>query len=368
MTKPSWRIALFCSINHRVPLPRNVIHAPLVLTVQLAEELSKRGHQVAIFAADGSKVQQAQVVPSGPAVTDLDIYKKVQKLNDRSKMLRFLTLHQQRVLADIFQQAKNFDVIHLHLSDIEHIIPFSKYSRVPTLVTLHDPISPFRKIIFKEALKIKNLYLISISQAQRLPFLKGNYLATIYHGLNLSHYPFEDSPRDYLLLLGRMVQEKGISTAIRVANTTKLPLKLAGRKYRRGPGKDYWQEQIQPYLGRRIKYIGMVQPDGLPKLYKNARALLFPIAWEEPFGLVMIEAMACGTPVIAFGRGSVPEIVKHKETGFIVRTEGEMVRAVKEIHKIDRSACRRHIEKHFSLKRMVENHEKVYARLIDRQK
>lgn len=364
MTKKTLRIALFCTTNHPLPVPKNIIHAPLVLTNQLAEELSKRGHKVSLFASSNSRVKTFKLVKCGLPITKLPFFQKIKEMNDDTKILRYITLYQQKVLAEIYWQAKNFDLIHLHLSDLEHIIPFAKYSPTPTVITLHDRITPFRKIIFQQAREIKNLYLIPISNIQRRHLHRANYLPTVYHGIDANQYPYKLKTGKYLITVGRLVPEKGIDVAVKIARKTNLPLKILGKKYERGPGQIYWQKKIKPYLNKKIQYLSMIPPYRLATYYQNAKALLFPIQWEEPFGLVMIEAMACGTPVIAFRKGSVPEVVKDGVTGFIVETEKEMISAVEKIDQIDRADCRAWVEKKFSLERMISNYEKVYYKIL----
>ena len=174
------------------------------------------------------------------------------------------------------------------------------------------------------------------------------------------------SPIEYLAFAGRIVPQKGLDIAVRVAKKTGKKLKIAGPV---GPEqKGYWDKKIKPYLSDKITYEGMLPAKQMPEFYKNAEALLMPILWPESFGLVMTEAMACGTPVVAFNRGSVSEVIKNNKSGFIVKDEKQMIAAVKKIDEIKRFDCRRWVEDNFSLENMVDNYEKLYLRTTKKRK
>jgi glycosyltransferase involved in cell wall biosynthesis len=354
------RIAMFCSGLLPTP-PANkgkIIHAPLHLTDVLASEMAKRGHSVTLFGAKGTK-SKAKVVDLNlpPLFNHPQIGDSIDLKNHN-----VINFYEQLFISDIYRRAAEgeFDIIHIHPVDLS--INFAVNCKVPTVFTLHDPISRWRHFIYNMHKTNKNIYYVSISDSQRLPLKDINFIDTIHNGIDPGRYPFNALPGDYLLSSSRLVPEKGVDVAIRVAKRTGLPLKITGE-----PASDtnsYWMEKIKPEIGGKISYEGMVSTQSMFSIYKNAAAFLFPIKWEEPFGLAMIEAMACGTPVIAFNRGSVREIVQDGRTGFIVDDINGMVRAVKKIESIDRKACRRHVEENFSLQKMVDKYELVYEKIL----
>jgi len=358
------RIAMFCS--GLLPTPpankENIIYAPLHLTAVLASEMAKRGHSVTLFGAKGTK-SKAKVIDlnlppllNHPQIGDSIDFKNHSTIN----------FYEQVFISEIYRRAAEgeFDIIHIHPVDMA--INFANNSKVPTVFTLHDPISNWRRFIYSMYRKNKNIYYVSISNSQRLPLKNINFIDTVYHGIDLEKYPFSARQGDYLLSASRFVPEKGIDVAIKVAQRTNLPLKIAGEPA--ASTNNYWMKKIKPAIGGIISYEGILPVCDMPRLYKSAVALLFPIKLEESFGLVMIEAMACGTPVIAFNRGSVKEIVKDGRTGFIVDDINGMVEAVKKIKSIDREACRRHVEENFSLQKMVDKYELVYKKILKQEK
>ena len=354
------RIAMFCS--GLLPTPpankENIIHAPLHLTAGLASEMVKRGHSVTLFGARGTK-SKAKVIDLNlpPLFNHPQLGESIDLKN-----LRAINFYEQIFISDIYRRAaeEEFDIIHMHPVDLS--INFAVNCKVPTVFTLHDPISRWRGFIYATHKTNKNIYYVSISDSQRLPLKDINYIDTIYNGIDICRYPFNALPGSYLLSASRLIPEKGVDEAIRAAKRTGLPLKITGE-----PASDnnsYWMEEIKPNIGGKISYEGMVSTRRMFSIYKNASALLFPIKWEEPFGLTMIEAMACGTPVIAFNRGSVKEIVQDGRTGFIVDDLNGMIRAIKKINSIDRRECRRHVEENFSLQKMVDKYELVYEKIL----
>jgi len=238
-------------------------------------------------------------------------------------------------------------------------LPFaSLFPDTPIVSTLHDPIYDWRAKIFR-MFSADNLHLISISDAQRKPAPDLNYSATVYNGINPDLFSFNASSGDYLFFAGRLQENKGVFEAIQAARATNSKLLIAGSP---AEGK-YWEEKIKPYLDDKIQYLGLIPYNKLPDYYRQAKALLFPILWEEPFGLVMTEAMASGAPVIAFNRGSVPEVVVDGKTGFVVEDVDGMIKAIEKLDDISREECRRHVKENFSTEKMVENYEKIFLKL-----
>ena len=372
MKKKKLKIAMFCTNKISTPLKGKTIYAPVMVTNQLVEGMIKKGHDVTLFATKGSKTK-ARLIHCG--LNPLESKKVLFNLFEKEKVEtdRFFekVLHSYETIAisKIYQMAQKekFDVIHIHPSD--RALPLAPLVSTPTIFTLHDPIAPWRKFIYSAYKNIPQIYYVSISDIQRKPLKNLNYINTIYNGLDLEKYPFNEKPKESFICAGRITQEKGIHTAIQGAKKAKVKLSIIGFAKKE---EDYWQKKIKPYLDKNIKYKGMVPLSEVFEFYQNSKALLFPIQWEEPFGLVMIEAMACGTPVIAFNRGAVPEVVKDGKTGFIipqfdknkkVNIKG-LVEAIKKIDQIDRKECRKHVEENFTIKKMVDNYEKVYYKVI----
>jgi len=260
----------------------------------------------------------------------------------------------------MYKAAENneYDLLHIHPADKALPLALS-HPNVLTVYTLHDPIYPWRGDVFR-IFSAPNQYYVSISDAQRKPAPDLNYLATIYNGIDLKLFPYSEKAGDFFLFVGRIAPEKGVAEAVEAARIADVNLIIIGPPVTGA----YWEERIKPFLNDKIKYLGHVSYHELYKYYQKAKAILVPIQWEEPFGLVMTEAMACGTPVIAFRRGSVPEIIKDNKTGFIVENVGEMAEAIKKIGNIKRKNCREHVEKNFGTDKMVENYEKEFLKIV----
>jgi len=214
--------------------------------------------------------------------------------------------------------------------------------------------------------------LVSISDAQRRPVPDANWVATIYHGIELDEFTFNPQMGGYLAFLGRISPEKGLDTAIRVARRAGMPLLIAARMplpHMQDPNVQvdwaYWEEEIQPLLeGRQVELLGQLAGSDKDKFLRNAAALLFPVRWPEPFGLVMVEALACGTPVLALNCGSVPEVIEDGVTGFIRDTEDELVDVLGRIAELDRTRCRSEAERRFSPAAMADAYERVYTQVV----
>ena len=356
---------MFCSGRFPTPLKdEKIIYAPLAITSVLADGLAKKGHKVHLFGAEGS-FSKAKIETLGlPPLRKNRVLASSVNIEDP----RIVNFYEQIFISEIYRRANkgDFDIVHIH--PVDAALPLSALSKTPTVFTLHDPISPWRKFIYSRYKDRKNLYYISISKAQQKPLKSLNYAANIYHGLDLKKYPFEEKPDDYYLIASRLIPQKGVDIAVKIARDLQIPLKIAGDK----PDEKYWNVKIKPYLGGKIEYIGFVPPKEMPTLYSKAKAFLFPLQWEEPFGLVMAEAQACGTPVVAFRRGSAPELVQNGKTGFVVNPldeSGEInykgfSEAIKNIEKISRRQCRKRMEENFSLEKMINEHEKTFLKIV----
>jgi len=311
----------------------------------LTEELVSLGHDVTLFAT-GDSVTSAQLVPVG---------QRAIRLTRPSPDPAIATAE---LLEAVAQTSHGFDVIHSHLDWVH--LPLLRCLQVPFLTTLHGRLDlPNIEVIGQ---RFPNAPFVSISQSQRTPAPQMNWLANIHHGLPLGLLPFTDRSEEYLAFLGRIDPEKGPDVAIRVAHAAGLPLRIAA-KIPRAQNR-YFQETIQPLIeGNGAHFVGEVNDRKKQSLLGKALALLFPINWPEPFGLVMIEAMACGTPVIAWPRGSVPEVIEDGVTGFIVGSETEAVAAIGRARHLDRRRIRETFEKRFSARRMAEAYVETYRML-----
>lgn len=233
------------------------------------------------------------------------------------------------------------------------------FKKIPVVYTLHEPIYPWLAKVYN-MFQSKNQHFVSISNAQRKPAPDLNYASTIYNGLDPSLFPFSSNAGNYCLFIGRLVPQKGVHEAILAARKAKEKLIIIG-----APNKgEYWEKKIKPFLGKNIKYAGYISHQKTYKYYQKAKVLLCPIQWEEPFGLTFTEAMSCGTPVIAFDRGSAKEVVQDGKTGFIVKNVGEMAKAIKKIDQIKREDCRKRVEEKFTNKKMADNYEKVFYEIL----
>jgi glycosyltransferase involved in cell wall biosynthesis len=260
----------------------------------------------------------------------------------------------------VYREADRFDVIHFHC-DYVHF-PLVRRIPRPTVSVLHGMIHrPDLEPLLREYADVP---LVSISDDQRRPAPWANWQATVYHGLPLGLNTFHERPDDYLAFLGRASREKGLDHAVAIARRAGLRLKVAAKIY---PEEvDYFEEVIEPLVRASpwVELVGEIGDRDKDEFLGNARAVLFPITWAEPFGLVMIEAMACGTPVIAFRRGSVPEVIDDGVTGFVVETVEEAAAAVGRIDDISRWQCRQRFERRFDAARMARDYVEVYRQLV----
>jgi glycosyltransferase involved in cell wall biosynthesis len=314
----------------------------------LTEDLVRRGHEVTLFAS-GDSVTRARLRAVSTQSLRLDSSCKDQ------------LSHHILMLEQVAREASHFDVIHYHV-DYLHF-PTSRRLHQKNVTTLHG------RLDFPDFVPLYHEYrempLVSISEAQRTPLWWANWQATVYHGIPRGLYSFHDRPGTYLAFLGRISREKGIECAVETARRTGLPLKIAA-KIGAGADQDYFDKVIHPMIkGPGIEFLGEIRQEEKGAFLGNAMALLFPIDWPEPFGLVMIEALACGTPVIAVPKGSVPEILEEGVTGYLGNSVEDMVRAVGRIGEIDRRRCRRAFEQRFTDDRMGREYEAVYRRVME---
>ena len=308
----------------------------------LTEGLLKKGVDVTLFATADSltKGKLHATCPTG--------YEEDKSLSVKV----WECLH----ISEIFENANKFDLIHNNFDFLP--LTYTKLVNIPVITTIHGFSSPQIIPVYKKY--NKRVSYVSISDADRSEEL--DYAATIYHGINLKDFTFNPEPEEYLLFFGRMHWDKGAKEAIEIAKRAKMKLIMAGIIQ----DEAYFKKNVLPHIDEKtVSFVGSVGPESRNRLLGKAYALLHPINFNEPFGLSVIESMACGTPVIAFNRGSMAELIRHEENGFLVSNVNEAVEAVKKIPHIDRTRCRKWVEEGFSVDRMVENYLKVYQQMVD---
>ena len=313
----------------------------------LAEELARRGHEITLYAAGDSTVNVplAAGAPQALRLSGLD---------------HLGPLFHMPMLSDIYENASRFDIIHSHIDCLS--FPVARMVDVPTVSTMHG------RLDLKELLPVYRHYkdhpVVSISDDQRRPLPEMNWVGTVHHGLPRHLFNYRSEPGKYLAFLGRIAPEKRPDLAIEIARRSGMPLKIAAKVDR--VDREYFENIIKPLLSTSgVEFIGEIDQARKQEFLGQALALLFPVDWPEPFGLVMIEALACGTPVIARPCGSVPEVVRHGVNGFIDSSVDNLVAAVHKVRDLSRRACRDEFEKRFTAEIMAENYEKVYYQLAD---
>ena len=316
----------------------------------LTEELVELGHDVTLFASGDSKTS-ATLEPIWPRALRLD-----------GTVRDPYALHME-MIEQVYRRSGEFDVIHFHLD----YLPFSLFSRqsTPYVTTLHGRLDlPEHQPVFST---FSHVPVISISDAQRRPVPQANFIGTVYHGLPETLLQPQGGSPSYLAFLGRVSPEKGLERAIKIARMCRLPLKIAAKVD--NADADYFKKEIGPLLNDPlVEFIGEIGDAEKPAFLGGAVALLTPIDWPEPFGLVMIEAMACGTPVIAFNRGSAPELIDNGVTGYIVEDVTSAVSAVSKAAGLSRARVRAGFEQRFSARRMAKDYVNAYRSLIYAQR
>ena len=312
----------------------------------LTEKLVSLGHEVTLFAS-GDSITNASLVPSSGKALRLD----PQCIDP--------VAHHNLMIERVFSRAEEFDLIHFHI-DYLHF-PLSRREQVSCVTTLHGRLDlPDLVPLYKE---FREMPVVSISDAQRRPLPWVNWMGTVYHGMPPSSLPLHKHPGDYLAFLGRVSPEKGLDRAIQIATRSGMKLKIAAKIDK--ADRDYFERDIKHLLDHPlVEFVGEISNSEKGAFLGNAAALLFPIQWPEPFGLVMIEAMACGTPIIAYPFGSVPEIILQGICGFLVHDIDQAVKAVSRLSEIDRIQCRRSFELNFTDDRMARDYLSIYQQLV----
>jgi glycosyltransferase involved in cell wall biosynthesis len=336
----SLRVAVLSPISWRTP-PRH--YGPWESVVNLlTEELVQMGVDVSLFATGDSQTsgKLVAVCPS-PYSEDPTVDPKVAEC-----------LH----ISEVFERSSEFDLIHNHFDFLP--LTYSGLVNTPVVTTIHGFSSPTIIPVYKKY--NDRCHYVAISEADKSPEL--DYIATIHHGIDVAQFPFAEASGEYLLFFGRIHPDKGVHEAIQVAQRAGKKLVIAGIVQ----DQEYFETRVAPYVdGDKVEYLGSVGPAQRADVLSRALALLHLISFDEPFGLSIVESMACGTPVIAFGRGSIPEIIKHAETGYIVGNLEDAVDAVDAAHSLDRFACRQDVEKRFSKARMANDYVRVYEQILN---
>ncbi|MGH8000398.1 MAG: glycosyltransferase family 4 protein [Brasilonema sp.] len=337
------KIAQVAPLWERVPPPT---YGGIELVVsRLTDELVRRGHDVTLFASGDS-----QTLAKLEAV-----YPRALRLDPNVKEY---TVYEMLELSQVYEIAKEFDIIHSHLGITA--LPLASFVQTPTVHTVHSSFTTDNRNVYTH--HHKQPY-VSISNAQRQVNL--NYVGTVYNGIDLKDYPFVAQHQEppYLAFLGRFSPEKGPQHAIAIAKQAGWCLKMAGKVDK--VDTEFFEQEIAPHIdGQQIQYLGEINHAEKVELLGNAAITLFPITWQEPFGLVMIESMATGTPVIGINLGSVSEVIDHGVSGFVCQSYDEMAAMIPVALELNRQTCREQVDTKFSVRQMVDGYEAVYAKII----
>lgn len=348
------RIAIGATLHKRVK--KDATGGTEAFSFMLSNELVKRGHSVTIFALEGSETT-ATLISIGNET-------EVNKVEQGQRLFYGYQLLESEEIA---KRADEFDIIHINYFETFLFTPFSKFIKKPIVYTVHSDLfvsSAWQKVT-QATVKSEDMF-VFVSRASMEKVQGIGNKTFIHNGIDISEFPFSSSCDDYLLWLGRVRKKKGIKEAVLVALKSGEKLVMSG-VMDNPEEKDFFEKEVLPLIrkSKNIEFRGPADFESKIKLYSKAKAFLCPISWEEPFGLTMVEAMACGTPVVAFDRGAVREIIAEGETGYIVSNIDSMAWAIGKIEKIVRSKCRERVEKNFTLKRMVDQYEELYQKLAN---
>ncbi|MBI4322596.1 MAG: glycosyltransferase family 4 protein [Chloroflexi bacterium] len=339
------RIAQLSPLWERVPPPayggtEGVVHL-------LTEGLVRRGHEVTLFA-------------SGDSVTSARLRSVLPSSLRTASFIQDSRPYEWVHVAEALQEAGSFDIIHNHSGELPMVV--SSLFTTPMLSTMHCIITPDTKVVWDSYRGYYNT--ISWAERKSMPTIRNsNFVGVVYNGIDVSSFPYRADKEDYLLYLGRVAPEKGTHLAIDAAKRLGKKLLIAGKVDR--VDRDYFIREVDPLIdGKLIHFLGEANAQWKRELCARASVVLMPIVWEEPFGLVMVEAMACGTPVISFNRGAAAELIADGETGYLVADVDGMVEAVRRLDSIDPSRCRQHVADHFDAARMVDGYVEVYERIL----
>lgn len=344
------RIAQITSLSEKVP-PKKYGGTERVI-YELTEELVARGHEVTLFASGDSKTSARLISVLPKALRDMSV-KNPYGLNEWNLLNIGLA----------YQMQSEFDIIHDHNYAIS--LPVANVSSTPVVQTIHGCFHESNIPLYS---LLDNIHVVAISHMQKkLAQGKVRVADTIYNGLTMNTYPFSARHDGYLLYIGRMSPEKGVHHAVEVAKRLDVPIIIGGRVAEHE--QEYFNTHIRPHIkDPRVMWVGEVNEQERNVLMSHALGMLHPVTWPEPFGLTMIEAMACGCPVIGFNQGSIPEIIEDGKTGYVVNSVDEMASAVKMLHLINRSYCRSYALSTFNARTMTDGYEALYKKITDHKK
>jgi glycosyltransferase involved in cell wall biosynthesis len=311
----------------------------------LCRDLKRRGHQVELFASGDSKVDCI-----------LNAVLPIASQDDPRSTFYLEKEYEARNTRNLYRQGERFDVIHAHWPTIAPY--FSDSTTTPTLLTY----AYIEKEVYEYYSEhFPRCFPVCVSRAQA-KMLGDDSLPVIYNGVDLEEIAFNDKPEDFFIVVGRMIPGKGIAEAIRIAKRARARLLIVGHVTTHLPwSEEYFLKEVKPHIdGDKIRYVERLAYRDLVQTMGNAKAFLFPLQWDEPFGMVVIEAMAAGTPVLAYRRGSMPELIKNGETGYLAENEDVMLDVVKRVETLDRARCRAWVQERFSVDQMVDGYERLY--------
>jgi len=382
------KIAFINTNREPYPLPSNIINGGLWITGKIIEDLSKnKEFDITFFTANDSVLSKTIKMESLGLPS---FYKMIGNRDVTPSENAIAIFYEQLLIKEMIKQSNQrlFDCVHIH-NNFFIISNFLSYISIPIVYTLHDPITPYHELFFKSN-SLKLFYPIAISKYQRKIAEKMNIpiYETIYNGVDIENFEFNESGGDNLLFIGRIIKKKGVEEALKTSLLTNYPLNIVGSI------REYDKDNIASFLSKinnkNIKIIKTASRTEAIKYYSTSKITLAPILWEEPFGLITVESMAAGTPVVGYARGALPEIIKDGETGFIVNPSDDDIRgnfiikktgieglceAVERIYSMPedqyrkmRKACREHVEKNFTVEKMVDAYEKVYEQILSIKK
>lgn len=358
------KILMLAQSNMPIPSPKDEIFAPGVIFNSIAEGLKSKGHNVTVFASSDSRSKvktESFGIKSTYSTGLLGIKDRFYRANQ----------HQMYLASEAFHEYRDGDYDLMHLDEFRVAPYFSEFIKGPITCTYHGIPARDHDLRFDlDVLRQKRFYgrikFIAATNKQReLGSDYFNFVETIHHGIDVNKFKFSKNGGDNLVFVGRLIKGKNPDVAIEVAKKSGYGIDLFGTYDKKS---DYFVKQIKPSIKNNIRVRGHIPFSKISTAYQNAKALIFPITWDEAFGLVVIEAMACGTPVIAFNRGAMKELIIDGVTGYIVE-EGDisgMIKAIRKIESIDRKKCREHVENNFTLEKMVDNYEKTFSKIVNK--
>ena len=339
------------------PRPADMVYVIIDIALTIAEGLAKRGHKVDFYGPRLTNVPapiRARTKNLRPLVRDAQ---DMRELEGSTDLLTFYmpALWDQYLSIDMFKRAAKgeYDILNFHHPE-SSISLAQFFPKVPVVYTMHDSLDKWHPEIFK-LFRSKNQHCISISNNQRKDAPDLPYLSTVYNGVDTDLFTFSGEHDGYMLYVGRIIPEKGLREAVQVAHQSGERLLIIGNVP--ASQQSYFERYVRPYLSERIIYLGQKPHEEIVQYFQKAKCLLMPSQWEEPFGVTMIEAMSCGTPVVALRRGAAPEVIDDGHTGFIVDSVDHMIAAVKRVTALERHACRQHVLDNFSFERMIDGYE-----------